>query len=322
MRKPRIIQWGTGSMGRSTIRKILDGDEFELVGAYVTSDKKVGRDVGDIAKRPATGIIATNDIDEILALDADVVLHTSQISIPYAAQNENVIRILESGKNVLSPNGYYRPEYHGPDYADPLRAAALKGGATLAGIGLNPGFVVERLAVTLAGLVGDLTEIRVSEVFDASNAPSPGLVFHAMGFGSDPAKSDLRKGPAADLYDALFVEVFDHVAHSLGTRIAEIAPEHDLTLAPHDIQIAVGTIAKGTVAATTWKWRAVFEDGTRMVLSILWTSSHDLHGAEDGGHWVVELDGRPNVRATFDLTDPDPNAPAARPAMDAMARCC
>ncbi|WP_163847716.1 hypothetical protein [Pseudooceanicola aestuarii] len=319
MRKPRIIQWGTGSMGRTTIRRILDRDDVELVGAYVTNPDKVGRDVGEIVKRPATGIIATNDIDQILALDADVVLHTSQISVPYAGQNADVIRLLESGKNVISPNGYNRPDYHGPDYAEPLRNAAIKGGATLAGIGLNPGFIVERIALSLAGLVGGRTDMRVYEVVDASNAPSPGLVFNAMGFGSDPAVSDLRQGPVAELYDTYFAEIFDYVAEKLGTRITEITPLHELTLAPHDIAIRVGTIAKGTVAATTWKWRAGFADGSGMLLSILWTSSHELHGEDAAAHWVIEIDGRPGVRATVELLDENPEAPPAKPAMDAMA---
>lgn len=285
----------------------------------MTNPKKVGLDAGDIARRGKTGILATDRIEDILALDADAVLHTSLISVPYEAQNAVVARLLASGKNVISTNGFYRPTMHGEAYAAPLRAAAIEGGVTLAGIGLNPGFMAERVMLTLTGMVSRLTELRCYEVFDASQSPSPGLVFQAMGLGTDPAESDLTKGPVARLYDQLYGEVFDHIADKLGTRLAELAPQHELTLAPEDIEIRVGTIPKGTVAATHWQWQGRFENGVTMRHSILWTSSHALHGEEEGGHWRIEIDGRPSVRLSLDLTDPDPDAPPARPAMDATA---
>jgi hypothetical protein len=315
----RVIQWGTGSVGRTALRQIIDKGEYELAGVYVTSEKKHGVDAGAIAKRPDTGVIATSDVDEILAIDADAVFHTSLISVPYAAQNENVIRLLESGKNVLSTNGYYRPECQGEAYAAPLREAALRGNVTLAGIGMNPGFIAERLLLTLTGLVAQLDELRSYEVFDVALAPSPGLVFKAMGFGTDPREKDLTTSPVAGLYNALYSEVFDYVADRLGTSVSIVEPEHELTLAPADIEIRAGTIPRGTVAATTWKWRGRFENGVTMLHSILWTSSHELHGESDGGHWRLEIDGRPNVRVNLDLIDPNPDAPPGRPAMDGTA---
>ena len=301
------------------MRQIIDKGEYELAGVFVTSDEKHGLDAGEVAKRPHTGVTATQDIDEILDIEADAVLHTSLISVPYEAQNENVIRFLERGTNLLSTNGFYRPDCHGEIYAEPLRAAALKGGATLAGIGLNPGFIGERLLLTLTDLVTRLDELRSYEVFDVALAPSPGLVFKAMGFGTDPKEKDLTRSPVAGLYDALYAEVFDYVADRLATKVAEVLPEHELTLAPEDIVIRAGTIPRGTVAATTWKWRGRFENGVTMLHSILWTSSHALHGEEEGAHWRIEIDGRPNVRLDLDLTDPNPNAPPGRPAMDAVA---
>jgi len=317
--KLRVIQWGTGSVGRTSLRQIIDKGEFELAGVYVTGEEKNGLDAGDIAKRPKTGVLATTDIDEILAIEADAVIHTSLISVPYEAQNDNVIRLLASGKNVVSSNGFYRPEVHGEAYAAPLRDAALLGGVTLGGAGMNPNFVAERILLTLTALVAQIDELRTYEVFDASLAPSPGLVFDAMGLGTDPEEENLIEGPIAKMYNAYFSEVLDYVADKLGTRLLSVTPEHELTLAPEDIEIRVGTIRRGTVAATHWKWRGEFDNGVTMRHSILWTSSHDLHDELAGGHWRVEIDGRPNVRLSLDLIDPDPDAPQGRPTMDATA---
>ncbi|MBL8629538.1 MAG: hypothetical protein JNM81_07910, partial [Rhodospirillaceae bacterium] len=60
----RVIQWATGSIGKTCLRAIIDHPDLELAGLYVYSDRKAGQDAGDIARRPKTGIIATKSVDE------------------------------------------------------------------------------------------------------------------------------------------------------------------------------------------------------------------------------------------------------------------
>ena len=156
----RVIQWATGSVGRTVLRRLIDHPEMEVVGVYVSNPRKVGVDAGTLVKRPETGVLATNDVEAILALDADVVIHTPLILPPYERQNEEVARLLASGKNVISTNGFYRPDIHGAGYSAPLLAAAETGNATLAGSGLNPGVIAERIAVTLSCMMARIDQNR------------------------------------------------------------------------------------------------------------------------------------------------------------------
>ena len=55
----KVIQWATGAMGKTTLRAVIDHPDLELVGLYVYSDKKAGKDAGDIARRGPTGVKAT-----------------------------------------------------------------------------------------------------------------------------------------------------------------------------------------------------------------------------------------------------------------------
>lgn len=315
----RVIQWATGSIGRSTLRRIIDHPDLTLAGLYVYGKNKIGCDAGEIARRPSTGIIATNNLDEILALDADVVVHTPRITIPYAKQNVEVEQLLESGKNVISVNGYFYPEVHGETYAEPLRKACERGRSTLAGMGINPGFIAERLALVMSGLCARVDYIGSFEMVDASYIAAPDFVFGTMGFGTDPAVGDITKGPLAQLYFDLYIETFAYVAEAMDTRILSITPDHLLTLAPEDMKIAAGTIRRGTVAATQWRWNAEFADGRKMTHSLLWTSSPKLHGDDDPVHWRIEIKGRPHVHLSFSLEDPDPAAPPSRTGADATA---
>ena len=313
----RVIQWATGSMGRTSLRRIIDHPDLELVGVHVYSARKAGLDAGEIARRPATGVIATDDIDAILALDADIVMHMPRITLPYDAMNADVVRLLASGKNVISTAGFHYPQAHDAVYAAPLRAACVAGHSTLAGLGVNPGAIVERLTLAATGLCSALTSIHVQETVDASSMASTEFVFGLMGFGADPATGDITRGPLADLYTALFSEVLHLAAVDLDEPVVTIAPAHETTPAPRDITLPAGVIPEGTVAATRWRWTATLASGVTMSLSILWTADPALHPQDGRGHWTIDIKGRPDIRLTLAIDEGDPAAPPARALTDA-----
>jgi 2,4-diaminopentanoate dehydrogenase len=149
--------------------------------------------------------------------------------------------------------------------------------------------------------------------------PAPEFVFGLMGFGADPALRDVTREPLAAMYGELFMEVLHCVADTLGSRVVALAPEHSVTLAPREIAIRAGTIRQGTVAATRWCWRAQLESGVEVLHSVTWTADPALHGAgkREAAAWRIEIGGRPNVKATIALEDPDPAAPHMRAAVDA-----
>jgi len=313
----RAIQWATGAMGRTSLRRIIDHPDMALAGAFVYSPRKAGLDAGQLVKRQNTGIITTSVIDDILTTDADVVLHMPRITLPYDALVDDVVQLLKSGKNVVSTAGFHWPEAQGSAYASRLQQACLAGGSTLAGVGVNPGLMVERLALAATALCADLEKIDISEMVDASAMASPEFVFGLMGLGTDPSQSDIRTGPLATLYTSLFSEVLYFSAHAMGTQVKQITPDHQLTLAPYDLEVAAGPIAKGTVAATQWCWNCEMDNGVLLSLSILWTADPRLHSKADVGHWSVDIIGRPNINMRIDISESDPTAPPARALSDA-----
>ena len=87
----RVIQWATGFVGQESIKGILAHPELELVGCWVHSPDKVGRDAGEICGIEPTGVIATNSIDELLALGADAVVYS-----PVLADEGEILQFLEA----------------------------------------------------------------------------------------------------------------------------------------------------------------------------------------------------------------------------------
>jgi hypothetical protein len=59
----RVVQWTTGGVARAAVRAVLAQPDLKIVGCYVWSADKAGKDVGTLCNLPPIGVIATNDID-------------------------------------------------------------------------------------------------------------------------------------------------------------------------------------------------------------------------------------------------------------------
>ncbi len=263
----RVVQWATGAMGKAVLRTVIDHPGTELVGVYTYSDRKAGRDAGELAGRPATGVLATNDVAEILALDADVVVHAGRIG-PYGSHDEDFIRLLESGKNVITINGYSHPAHWSGDSTERLRAACDTGGTTLMAAGLNPGFIAEQIATVATGVCASVEHIEITEAADATEVRDPAYLFGALGFGADPAAfdpNDATQGPAVFL-NGMYTETLAAVALRLGMDLERVETEHVVHPATADIELHAGVIRQGTVSHTNWRWHGIAGGRRRLTM--------------------------------------------------------
>src|SRR6185369_3583242 len=96
-KKYRVVQWATGTIGASALRAVISHPAMDLVGVYVYSEAKEGRDAGELCGLAPVGVAATRDIEAILALQADCVLY-----MPEKGDTDEVCRLLESGANIVT----------------------------------------------------------------------------------------------------------------------------------------------------------------------------------------------------------------------------
>ncbi|MDF2827296.1 MAG: dihydrodipicolinate reductase, partial [Mycobacterium sp.] len=101
----RVVQWATGGVGKAAIEAVLAHPDLELAGAWVHSEAKDGKDVGELVGLDPIGIAATTSAEEILALDADCVVYSPLLPI-----EDEVVALLRSGKNVVTPVGWVYPD--------------------------------------------------------------------------------------------------------------------------------------------------------------------------------------------------------------------
>jgi hypothetical protein len=253
----RVVQWTTGNVGTKSVQAIAANPLLELVGCYAWSADKVGRDAGELAGIPALGITATDDVDALLALRPDCVVYN-----PMFADVEELIRILESGVNVVTTTEFITGHGLGAD-RERIVEACLRGGATIFGSGINPGFM-QMLSIVTAGLSDRVDRISILESFDTTIYNSPATE-KPMGFGYPIDQPDLPAITAKGSW--IFREAVLLVADALGARLDEVRCGVDYAQTTEDLELPGGwTIGKGCVAGVDVRWQGVI--GGREVIEV------------------------------------------------------
>jgi len=295
--KLRVIQWATGGVGKAAIECVLNHPQLELAGCWVHSADKNGRDVGDILGIGTLGVTATSSKDEVLAIDADCVVYS-----PLIPNDEDVVAILRSGKNIVTPVGWVYPDPGNPRH-QAVDDAAVEAGVTLHGSGIHPGGITERFPLMISSLSSAVTHVRAEEFSDIRTYNAPDVVRHIMGFGGTPEEA--VQGPMAGLLAAGFKQSVRMIAENMGFRIEDnIKTIQDVAVATADIDYAPFPITTGSVAARRFRWQALVDGEPVITAAVNWLMGEEnLSPAWDfgdrGERFEVEITGDPDVSLTF-----------------------
>jgi len=292
----RVVQWATGHLGRAAVEGIQVHPDLELVGCWVHSDSKAGRDVGEICGIGPIGVTATNSFDEALAIDADCILYS-----PLMGKRPEVVRMLEAGRNVVTPLDYFYP--FGSSGVAELQAACQKGGVTLHGTGIHPGGITERFPLMVSALSKNITHVRAEEFSDIRTYGAVAVVRDVMLFGKKP--EDALKSPMLAILGHGFCQSLDMVAAALGVELdAEKRTHHEMAVATAPIDSPIGPLQPGTVAAQRFSWEGTVRGEPFVAARVNWLMGQDdLDPAwsfgPEGERFEVEVTGDPPVKLLF-----------------------
>jgi hypothetical protein len=301
--RTRVIQWATGAVGTAQLREVIDDPDLELAGVLVYSPAKVGVDAGALAGRPPTGITATGDRSAILALDADVVLHAASKAFAIDTNTDDVVALLESGKNVITTTSYAHLATCGADAYERIHRACAKAGTRFHAAGEHPGFMFERLATGLTALSQRVDRITVQEFVDCSGVSAREMLVDLMGMGKPPGEIsvDSKMFRAVSLQ---YEQALAAAADVLGLAIDEIRTDIRTATATHDVEVACGTLPAGSVVGQILSWSACRNGRPALVAQEYWTCTQPIPGWDLAleGQFLVRIlvEGAPSLR--LDLT--------------------
>jgi len=291
----RVIQWATGGVGRSAIEAVLRHPELELVGCWVHSPDKAGRDVGDIVGTRPLGVTATADARALLSLDADCVIYA-----PLVPDKVVVAALLRSGKNVVTPVGWIYPD---PAKTADIEAACRAGQATLHGTGIHPGGITERFPLMVSALSAAVTHVRAEEFSDLRTYDAPDVIRHVMGFGGTPEQA--LASPMAGLLGSGFKASVRMIVDAMGFAAdGSVRTTQEIAVAAAPIDSPIGIIEPGQVAGRRFRWDAVIGDRPVVTAAVNWLMGEDhldppWSFGPAGHRFEIEVTGDPSMLVTF-----------------------
>jgi hypothetical protein len=290
----RIVQWTAGNVARETVRAVLARDDLELVGAFVRSADKEGRDVAELCGlAEPTGVRATRDVDALLALKPDCVVYT-----PLHFDVDEVARILGAGVNIVTSSEFMTGRGLGAECQRAVEAAAQRGGASIFGSGMNPGFA-QVLAALATGISRDVRHVRVTESVDvtlfAADSNMDGLCW-----GRRPDDPDVK--PQIERATAVFADGVDVAARMLGVEAYEARCSVETAVATRDLHIPGRPIAAGTIAGLDVRWEALVGGTPVIEIHQRWVMGKDIEPAWKVAHgYSAEVEGDPKVRLQLSI---------------------
>lgn len=302
----RVVHVGTGLTGTQALRAVIDDPALELVGLKVSTADKAGVDAGRLSGGADVGIPATDDPDEIMALEPDCVLYCATAVRREAEAIADIVGYLEAGINVVTistiPMVY--PAAAPREWQEPVHAAARKGNSTFYATGAEPGFISLNIPTALLAGAGTVDSYRMDEyAIDLDKSyPIWDVLHESMGFGKPDGHVPARIAAGKVNHD--WETVVRYLADILGLVLDSVDLDWETLLAPEDLTTAIGVIPQGTICGHRWQLAGMVDGRPAVavqyfatVSSTPWPSRWPRPSRHDQGGMVIRVEGRPSMCA-------------------------
>ena len=296
-----VVQWATGTVGVHAAPAIAAHPDLELVGVWVHSDSKAGRDVGEICGTEPIGVKATQDREALLALGADCVCYTAHSDLRPGEVVDDICSMLEAGHNVV--NTSFVPLLHPQTagYHERLQAACEAGGSSCYSSGIDPGYGNATLAISAMALCKEVRSVRMMEIVNYDTWDNPGTMFGIMGFGQPDPSASLLLSPGSTAM--AWGPVVGIVAEALGVELDGITEWHEVIHADEDFEIASGPIPKGGISGMHFEIRGMIGGEARIVVEhVTRLRDEDAPDWPQGHGYRIMVEGEPNLRLECSVT--------------------
>ncbi len=288
----RVLILGTGQMGAGIARLVLEKPGLELAGAYGRREDRAGMDVG-----PAIGL----DRDVGLALDCELGSAVDRARPCVAIQatcsrlkdaRGEILALVDRAVPVISiAEEMAHPASASPGIAAEIDDLARRRGVAVLGTGINPGFVLDLLVITLTGLCSKIDAITARRVNDLS--PFGPTVLAAQGVGLTPEAFEVGVAEGTVVGHIGFVQSIRMIAEAVGWEIERIEETRSPLIAQERRETPFVTLVPGRVAGCLHTARAF--RGDRPVIELVHPQQirPDLHGVETGD--AITINGTPPI---------------------------
>jgi hypothetical protein len=287
----RVVQYGVGPIGASIVRLMRQKASLEIVGAIDRDPAKAGRDLGEVVGSTdgRWGVTIATDTAGLLAKPVDVVIHSTSSYLPNVM--DQLLECLSAGCCVVSTcEELAYPYRKHPELSAKLDAAAKEEGVALVGTGVNPGFVMDKLVLTLSAVSQSVEWAKAVRVVDASKRRLP--LQKKIGAGMTPEEFRQQVSAGVIKHHGL-PESIAMVADGLGFELDDISETIEPVIAEEAVKTEFLEVARGQVAGVHQIARGM-EGGEEKICMEL----NMYVGAKQPAD-SIELKGKPHLTLTI-----------------------
>lgn len=294
----RVGICGLGSVGKAATRLLLEHRRgFEIVAAATKEDDAIGRPLHEYVEARADGTPGiADDLSAVLEAEPDVVVYATGSFLDQT--RADLLACAEAGVGVVSPcEELAFPFGRFPDAAREIDTAARRGGATILGTGVNPGFIFDSLLLTATGACWDVEAIRGRRVVDVAGF---GENIHLrLGIGYTPDEFETGHADGGIAGHVGFPESIEMVCERLGARLDRPVEERfEAMVAETDAPTRYGAVPAGRTEGFIQRATGTVEGKPLVQLELVLHLRPREAGLEPAD--TIEIDGLHPVRLTLD----------------------
>lgn len=290
MSEVKVLVWGLGAMGSGMVSMLARKEGVKVVAGIARTPAKAGKDLGEIAGCEPMGVRATNDAAEAFRTKPDVVLlNTASFVREVFPEIETC---LSRGAHVITiAEEMAYPWVASPELAEKLDSLAKKAGKTVLGTGINPGFVLDTLIITLTGVTRDVKRIHARRVNNL--APFGPTVMRTQGVGTTVAEFEKGLKENTIVGHIGFPQSCHLIARALGWKIDRVIEEREPIISKVERKTKYVSVKPGDVAGCRHTARAY--SGGREVIFLEHPQQvcPELEGVETGDY--INIEGDPPI---------------------------
>jgi hypothetical protein len=293
----RVIQYGLGPIGSAVARHVAERSGLALVGAVDIDPAKVGKDAGEvIGLDQPLGFAVSDTLAQVLAgTGADVVIHTT--SSYFDLFKGQIIEILEAGLDIVSTAEELSfPWLAHSEEAAEVDAVAKRVGKTVLGTGVNPGFIMDALPLSLTAICQRVDHIDVTRIINASTRRGPFQAKIGSGLTVDEFRAKMAAGRMGHVG---LPESVGMVFDTLGKTLVRYESEVEPVVAERLVKTDYFEVQPGWVRGLKQVARGFTERGEFMSLTFIAA----LEAGKDGD--TVRITGKPNLEVALKGTNGD-----------------
>lgn len=294
-KKIRVVQYGVGPIGASIVRLMRQKASLEITGAIDTDPAKVGRDLGEFAGGAGAGdsarwgVAIASNAAAVLQKPVDVVIHSTSSYLPSVM--DQLLECLAAGCCVVSTcEELSYPYRKHPELAKQLDTAAKEEGVSLVGTGVNPGFVMDKLVLTLSAVAQRVDSAKAVRVVDASKRRLPLQKKIGAGMTADEFRAQVAAGV---IKHHGLPESVAMVADGLGFALDDISETIEPVIAEEIVKTEFLEVAAGQAAGVHQIARGMAGGIEKIFLELKM-----YVGAKNPAD-TIELRGEPNLALTI-----------------------